>query len=254
MQKAIFAAALIAANAPAVAGNPYLGIDAGYTRARSNDVDETITYSVVPPGITSGKYDDVFAVRYRNGGDLSASAGYDFGWFRLEGELGAKRVGIKRIAADDLADLFVSDVNVALNRTGGPNPQALTLADFQSSGSLKVRSFMANAIFEISLLKDLNFYAGAGFGRSSVRGFNDHDTSSARQRMFGIRYRVSNQVELGLKHRNFRTGIIKLDHDPIEYLGSLAPGGTRPTATVIPDIEGEFRTRSLLLTVTYNVH
>jgi hypothetical protein len=74
--------------------------------------------------------------------------------------------------------------------------------------------------------------------------------------MIGARYSVTDRIDLGLKYRKFASGIIKLDHDPIDYAGNPDQGATAVstrTAAIAPDIEGEFRTRGVSLTLSYNL-
>ena len=182
---------------------------------------------------------------------------------RIEGELAHKRARIDHYTDDDITDQFLSEVNGALNRPsvapdpGAPGLAPLTLADFQPSATLNVGSAMVNALVDVKLLDRLNVYAGIGVGRSIVRGFNDHDTSSVGQRLAGVRYSITDRIDLGRKYRNFRTGVIKLNHDPIDYAGNprdLGEGDVQTTnAAVIPDIEGQFRSKSMLVSLTYNL-
>lgn len=264
----VVATALSAASSPALAGAPYVGIEAGTAKTRASDVDETVTYSSTPaaPGDPSTIfYDDVFSARYKRGTDLGVVAGYDFGWFRLEGELAHKRVGLRRIVNDDGTDLFLEELNIALNRPsaapdpGAPGLPALTLADFQHSSSLKVGSAMVNAIVDLKVIDRVNLFAGIGVGRAFTRGFGDHDSSSVGQRIFGARFGVTNSIDLGVKYRNFRTGVIKLDNDPTQFAGNPnqvilngAPANQTTNAVEVPDIEGQFRAKSLLVSLTYN--
>lgn len=264
MHRLIVALVALSLSSPAWAGYPYLAIDAGSAQAKSNDVDETVVLSATPGPVSQPpKYDDVFKTRNKRGTDLGLLAGYDFGWFRLEGELAHKRVGMKRLVNDDITDQFLAELNSALNRPsaapdpGAPGLPALTIADFQQLGTVKVGSAMVSAVLDLKVTNDLNLYAGGGFGRSFARGYGDSDGALANQRFAGARYALSNRVELGLKYRKFRSGIIKLDRDPVEFLGNpdlVAPGVTSTTnALVTPDIEGEFRTKSFLLTLVYNL-
>ena len=74
--------------------------------------------------------------------------------------------------------------------------------------------------------------------------------------MIGARYSVTDRIDLGLKYKKFHSGVIKLDHDPIDYAGNPDQGATAVssrTASVTPDIEGEFRTRGVSLTLSYNL-
>jgi opacity protein-like surface antigen len=257
---------LAALSSPTLAGNPYLGIEGGSTFGRSNDVDETVEYRTTPTSSAAPrnvKYDDVFGVQYKRGTDLDLVAGYDFGWFRLEGELARKRLGLKRNVNDDITDQFLEELNSALRRPSeAPDPDAtglpaLTIADFQPSGTLKVRSAMVNGLLDLRVADRLTASAGGGIGRSFARGFDDHDGALAWQYVLGGRYVLDKHIEIGLKYRYFNSGIIKLDHDSTKYRGNPQQSplsGTQTTnAIVAPDIEGEFRSRSLLVGFVYNV-
>ena len=269
MGKMILTVIALSLGSPALAAEPYVGIEAGTASVRASDVDETVEYSSVPaaPGDPSTVfYDDVFSARYKRALDVGVVAGFDFGWFRIEGELANKRVAIDRYANDDFAEQFLSELNSELNRPsqapdpGAPGLPALTLADFQPSATLNVGSAMVNALVDVKVLKGLNLYAGLGVGRSFARGFNDRDGALARQRMAGLRYAVTDRIEIGLKYRKFESGIIKLDHDPIDFAGNPrqvivdnTPTTQTTNAAITPDIEGEFRTKAVLLSFTYNL-
>ena len=258
--------AMSISTAAAAADGFYVGLDAGVTNGRPNDVDELVTFSSEPAGAVPPetiKYDDVFQVEYDRGSDVTLFGGYDFGWFRVEGELGQKRVGLDENVSDYITAEFLADLNGRLNRPpaasvpGSPNLQALTIADFQPSGSLKVRSAMLNGMFDVELFDALTLSGGGGIGRSFAKGFDDTDSAQAWQYAFGARYKLNKNFDLGLKYRYFNSGIIKLDHDPIDYAGNPVDGGTAGphtvNALVTPDIEGQFRTRSVLLSLTYNI-
>ena len=249
----------------AVIAQPYVGIEAGSGKVRSSDVDELVVYRTSPaaPGdFVPTKYDDVFSARWNRATEFGAVAGYDFGWVRVEGELAHKRASIDHHANDDIADQFLTDLNAGLNRPsvapdpGAPGLPALTLADFQPNGTFRVGSAMINAFLDVPVFKGLSIYAGAGVGRSFARGFGDTDEATARQRMIGARYSVTDRIDVGFKYRKFASGIIKLDHDPINFSGNPDQGATgvsTRTAAVAPDIEGEFRTRGVMLTLNYNL-
>lgn len=249
----------------AAAAQPYVGLEVGSGKVRSSDVDELVVYQTTPAASGDGvplKYDDVFSARWNRSLEFGAVAGYDFGWFRVEGELGHKRASIDHHANDDIADQFLTDLNAGLNRPsiapdpGAPGLPALTLADFQPNGTVRVGSAMVNAFLDVPVFKGFSVYAGAGVGRSFAGGFDDNDGALARQRMIGARYSVTDRIDVGLKYRKFASGIIKLDHDPIDYAGNPDQGATAVstrTAAVTPDIEGEFRTRGVMLTLNYNL-
>lgn len=265
MLRASFTLLAVLAWSSAAAAQPYAGLEIGSGKVRSSDVDELVVYRTTPAASGDGvptKYDDVFSARWDRAWDIGAVAGYDFGWVRVEGELAQKRASIDHHANDDIADQFLSDLNAGLNRPsvapdpGAPGLPALTLADFQPNGTVRAGSAMVNAYLDVPVLKGLSAYAGAGVGRSFVRGFNDHDGALARQKMIGARYSVNDRIDVGFKYKKFQSGIIKLDHDPIDYAGNPDQGATAVstrTASVTPDIEGEFRTRGVSLTLSYNL-
>jgi len=263
--RASFTLLAVLAWSSAASAQPYVGLEIGNGKVRSSDVDELVLYQTTPAASGDGvpiKYDDVFSARWDRQWDVGAVAGYDFGWVRVEGELAQKRASIDHHANDDIADQFLSELNAGLNRPsvapdpGAPGLPALTLADFQPNGTVRAGSAMVNAYLDVPVLKGLSVYAGAGVGRSFVRGFNDHDGALARQKMIGARYSVTDRVDVGFKYKKFQSGIIKLDHDPIDYAGNPDQGATAVstrTASVTPDIEGEFRTRGVSLTLSYNL-
>jgi opacity protein-like surface antigen len=281
MKQRIFlagAAAALAVSTPAWAGNPYVSVEAGVGKVRGNDVDGTIDFSTVqtpatpvaPPAATSDFIDDVFGVDYGREGSLSLAAGYDFGWFRPEIELSHKRAGVKEIQADDGTVDFLAGVNQALNRPSGaqdpgaPGRAPLTLEDFQSRGSVRLLNVMANIMFDIPVGK-VTLSAGGGLGKTFGRAFGDKDRSKlAGQYMVGAHVPLTAALDLGVKYRYFNSGIVKFDDRAFEFAGNpdrlTLPDGSGGTATVdrttsariVSDIEGEYRSRALLVGLTYN--
>ena len=93
------AVAAVALATPALArdGSPYVGVDAGFLLAEDFDQDVTLD-----DGATSREFDDAFTVDTGRGFDIDVNAGYDFGLFRAEGELGYKRLDVKGIRVNSL--------------------------------------------------------------------------------------------------------------------------------------------------------
>ena len=111
MKKYLLAAVAVTAIAsPAYArdGQPYAGIEGGIMFPKDQDgdvsVDFTTTQSVAttPPIAGPADFDanNAFGVDYKRGLDVDAIIGYDFGMFRLEGELGWKRAKLDKITFD----------------------------------------------------------------------------------------------------------------------------------------------------------
>ena len=86
----------------------------------------------------------------------------------------------------------------------------------------------------------------------------------AWQYILGARYKLSDHVELGIKHRYFNSGIVKVRHEGVGFDGNpdrlmvTPPDGPatdidRTTGVLLtPEIEGEFRTRSYMASLIYN--
>ena len=273
------AVASVALAAEARAGTPYVGIEGGALIGRDNDIDVVVDYTTsqtpaapsAPAGPADVEFDDVFNLKYKTGYDVDAVAGYDFGFFRLELELGYKRAGFEGIEPDETLDSLTSSLNTALNRPsaapdpGVPGLPALTAGDFDVDGKIGVLSAMANGMVELEVIDRLSIFAGGGYGRAQAKALGDKDSAWAWQYMIGFRYAISPKVELGLKHRYFNSGIVKLrDRNGVAHVGNAnridvtPPGG--PTTTVnqatdarlFPELEGEFRTRSFLVSLFYN--
>ncbi len=147
MRKYLFAAAAVAAVAsPAAArdGSGYFGVEGGILFPKDQDADVFVDYEtttvgtpvVVGPSDTT--YNNAFGIDYKKGYDLDAIAGYDFGMFRLEGEIGYKRAKLNDLEVDSG---FISSLNTALNRPDrdvAPDPigtlPALSSTDFDLDG------------------------------------------------------------------------------------------------------------------------
>ena len=135
----------------------------------------------------------------------------------------------------------------------------LTTEDFDIDGNIGVTSAMANALLDINVGKRVSAFIGYGAGRSQVRAMGDEDSAWSWQRIFGIRYKLNDRIELGTKFRMFNSGMVKLKHQPVAYAGNpdrIADDGAtvdRTTSAIVtPEIEGAYRPRSLLATFAYN--
>lgn len=255
-------------------GSAYVGIETGGIIARDNDIDEPASYtaSQVPgtpiglPPPASLEFDDVFSMKYRRPGfDLGLLGGYDFGRFRLELELGYKRVGLGNIGPDDITSQFLTTINAQLNRPSaspepaGPGLPALAIEDFGLDGNLRVKSAMVNGLFDVDVTDRWTIFAGGGAGASIVKALGSSDSALSWQYLVGARYKIGPRVELGLKHRYFNSGIVTLTSDPLSFAGNprrLSVDGTQINHSVAlsltPQIEGEFRERSLLASLIYS--
>ena len=74
--------------------------------------------SIRIPAVTDVTFNNVARVKNKTGYDVDLIGGYDFGMFRLEGELGYKRANLKTVNADSA---FLTGINTPSGISGaGP--------------------------------------------------------------------------------------------------------------------------------------
>jgi opacity protein-like surface antigen len=200
------AAAAIASPAAARDGSGYFGVEGGVLFPNDNNVDFSGTYT--SEGFTYD-FDGSFETNYKKGVDLDVVAGYDFGMFRVEGELGWKRA--KHKSYDDVTITYTSSEG---------DTYTSVLGDVDADGKTTVTSAMVNVLLDFGNADGLSFYAGGGAGWSSTKyklGFDEtgdafvdslsgseKDSGFAWQAIAGVRYAISPNMDLGLKYRYFR--------------------------------------------------
>lgn len=277
MRKYLLAAVAAAAiTSPALArdGQPYVGIEGGILFPKENEANVLVDYTTsqtplnpaAPAGPLDFTSDGAVGIDYKRGYDIDLIAGYDFGMLRLEAELGFKRARMDGFGVDET---LINDLNSALNRPSGasdpgsPGLPALVNSDFDLDGNVKVRSIMANALFDIGNDDGLSFFIGGGFGRARVKQYQDTDNAWAGQLIAGARYALNANVDLGLKYRYFRTGTVNLANDAVSIDGNAnqVNVGTSTTpvfvdqttdASLSSDSESKFRSHSLLASLIFN--
>ena len=223
MRKYLLAAAAAAAiSSPALArdGTPYVGVEAGVLFDGDTEQDLLVNY-----GQGTVAYDDAFDIDFKPALDADLIAGYDFGMFRLEAELGYKRLRADKVTySSGFADDFdITDPNL----------------DIDGKGS--ILSLMANALLDFGDENGWSFYAGGGLGRARVRFDGDRDSAFAWQGIAGVRKAVSDTVDVGLKYRYFRTGRLNFN-DSFNTGDGIIGFGT----------DGKFRSHSLLASLIFN--
>ena len=127
---AVAASAIAASPAMARDGSGYIGVEGGLVLDADADFDFDADFDG-----DLFEDDDVFEVDFKSGLDADLIAGYDFGMFRLEGEL-----GYKNIKADDVevSDDFIDFL--------GLDPEDLDDADVE--GRAKITSIMVNGLVD----------------------------------------------------------------------------------------------------------
>ncbi|WP_037467932.1 outer membrane protein, partial [Sphingobium herbicidovorans] len=216
MRKLALAAALattvLATPALARDNSWYIGIHSGVVLVEDQDI--TFTPGFDPNTGAPTASSTLEDVDYHKGWDGDAVIGYDFGGFRLEAEAGYKRA------------------KVDLDKSG-------------FGGSASALSFMLNGLLDFGSDDGLQGFVGGGVGVSRAKLandlVNDSDTGFAWQALAGVRYPLTNNLDVSLKYRFF-------NQDDI----NLVPAYTTAVGVAGGDVETKLRTHSLLLGLTYN--
>lgn len=250
MRHCIFlAAALSAVATPAMAqdGAAYVGVEGGVSFPRSTDYDvSAMRVQTVPTGngllgqtvtTTNTLYSNGFNVDYKKGLDVDVIAGYDFGFFRLEGELGYKRTRAHSIAA---SSFLLADANTA-------PISGVTAANFTFGNRTTVLSGMVDALAEYKLASKVRVYAGGGGGRARVKSLGDRDDAWAFQGIAGASTSITENLELGVKYRYFQT-------QRLHFNGTAFFADAKTGATSISRFSdsGKFRSNSVLVSLIYS--
>ena len=172
-------------------------------------------------------------VDHKVGWDADGIIGYDFGPFRMEAEVGYREATV---------DGYTSSTTTAVDSVRPP----IAAGTFPyAGGRTSALSFMLNGLLDFGDDAGLNGFVGGGVGVARVKegnyslrtggGFlNDSDTGFAYQALAGIRSRLTDHIDVGLKYRFFNADGV----DTIDALGRAN--------------HGRFRSHSLLGSLIYN--
>ena len=241
------AAALAATPAVAKNGSPYVGIEGGILFPENQrlegaiTLDDTTNFPNVP-------LTNVGEVRFHDGYDVDGIAGYDFGVFRLEGELGYKHASVERV---NVNNAFISAINV-------PSGNTLTSSDFDISSHANVFSAMVNGLIDIGPMEGFGLYAGGGAGYANIDEAGRSTGNFAWQAIAGVYTAVSDNVDVGIKYRYFNGG--RVDRTAIlDFTASTAGCGSLGTTpctggTAFVGTNARFRSHSLMLSLVYNFY
>ena len=184
MRKYMFlaAAAATAIASPALArdGSPYVGIDAGIFYPESKDINGNIDFSSAT--VTDFGGASIGTVRFDQGYDVDLNAGYDFGMFRVEGELGYKHAKVKD---------FNTDIDFFQGVNSGSGNTFQRTDDIGFGNKVSVLSGMINGMFEIGDDAGWSGFAGGGLGYAHFKELGDSDSSPAWQAFAGVRARYA---------------------------------------------------------------
>lgn len=223
---AVIITAMGAAPAFAKDGQPYLEVDMGALLLDDGRFD-TVTVRTI---VSTELQNDL-------GYDAAAIIGYDLGPVRLELEGSAKRAGVDQLLRTKFNR--ITNASVVRNLDGSGNTAAL--------------SIMANALIDIGNDNGLQAYAGGGVGyawidmkaNADANFLDDSDGSFAWQALAGVRYPVSDKIDLGLKYRFFNANNVDValasaaqanakwrSHSVMATLAYNLGGGDAPTVSV----------------------
>ena len=208
--------------------SPYVGLEAGGMLVEDQDFsyqDNTIT---IGRGIANA-----YTVNYGLGWDVDVIGGYDFGVFRVEGELGYKHAKV---------DSVTTDARIAPVGTGGN----------LDGGRINVFSAMANVLLDFGNQDGLSGYIGGGAGYGSFKlraatspaggpAVSDSDSRPAFQVIGGVRYAITQNIDIGLKYRYFTATNL--------HFSDVNPRTQSPFT-----IRSDYRSNSLLASLTYNFY
>lgn len=218
------AAAIAAVPAQAREGQVYVGVNGGvsFEDKVTVDIDNARADGLLNRGAFAGT---------KLGIDGDVVIGYDFGAFRLEAEGGYKRAGYN--------SLTVVDPRILPGMSNVPSGTVV-----QNDRDLEIWSGMLNGLLEFGKDDGLQIYGGGGVGFANlslpveVAGVgtvvDDNATDFAWQLIGGLRFAVSDNVDLGLKYRYF-----------VANNFSLEAANGRP-------LEVDYTAHSVLASLVYN--
>ena len=280
MRKYLLAAAAVTAIAsPAMArdGAAYVGLEGGILFPRHTNSNSAVTgtttivntvatdtsttpstVTTTPVGTsttTTTTFAPGYGTRYKKGLDIDALVGYDFGMFRLEGELGYKRTRMKDIT---VSPAVLTAINTPVAGFTPTVPVTNANAGFDL-GRTTVLSGMINGLVDFSVAPGVSIYAGGGAGRARIKMFGEHDNAWAYQLIAGISTAISPNVDLGLKYRYFQTGRLHFNETGIgPFTGTTtSTTGTTTTVTNYSSVystadSSRFKSHSLLASLIFN--
>lgn len=177
--------------------------------------------------------DDGLAFDTEEGYDFGGIVGYDFGPFRLEAEASYRATDVDEVTVGTSGFPAGANGNLAFPET------------VDARGEANALSFMVNGLFDFGPDDGLQGFVGGGLGvartaidaritESGSPGVDDSDSGFAWQLLAGVRAPLNDRWDVGVKYRLFSA----------DGVGLVDRAGR--------DLETDFRSHSLLGTLTYN--
>ena len=168
----------------------YVGIEGGILVPKSDSIQGDVVFT--DPGPTDFSRTNVGSYRFKKGLDLDFVGGYDFGMFRLEGELGYKHANTKGLSP---SDVFVTAINTGAGTT------FTSSTNYGVDSGTSVYSAMVNALLDLGGNGSFGGYVGGGLGYADVHQFGTSTGKLAWQLIAGVYAPVTPNIDIGLKYR-----------------------------------------------------
>ncbi|HYD23462.1 MAG TPA: outer membrane beta-barrel protein [Croceibacterium sp.] len=192
-----FASAAVVLASPALA-QVYVGAEFGASKVDDTNIDVGAVDNAV-------QVDYDFDFPDEAGWDGALFAGYDFGGFRLEGEVSKKQADIEQVTS-----------TIVLPNGAAPGTYA-------ARGHTDVMSYMLNGMVDFGDDDGIQAFVGAGAGFAKVdfddfgvfanspAFLDDSDSGFAWQLFAGLRQAISDTVDVHVKYRYFNAGSVDLN-------------------------------------------
>jgi len=227
---AAIAAVLVSAPAAANDGLMYVGGDIGILLPRDSEIDVTDV-------ATGATFNNAADWQYDTGFDVSGQVGYDFGMFKLEGELGYKHASFTAISPSTDWLNFLHDRLVVVN----PLSTAVVASDIDLHGGVDIIDTMVNGLVDIGPDHGFGGYLGGGIGMGWAKAYGESSSSFAWQFIAGVKYPIGDQLDIGLKYKYF-------DLAGLDFVPGVDVHGTNFDT----NLDSRFSTHSIDVNLTYN--
>ena len=248
MRKSLIAAILAttAMATPALAHDDSWYIEADGGVVFMDDLNFDLDHASTPFSLPSGAR--VATLDTKHGFDFGGMFGYDFGPFRLEAEASYRRADANAMVVNQGQGFFPSS---------------------PATGRASALSFMVNGLVDLGPDDGPQVFAGGGVGYAHVQvnaftspnsttdfAVDGADDGFAWQLLAGLRYPLSDHVDIGLKYRYYNQGSVNL---PASYttarsvsVESVGPRAVVGGTTYSDVVTTKMRSHSAMLTLSYN--
>ena len=223
---AVIAATLVSTPAMAHDNRWYIGGDVGILLPRNTEVDIT--------DVTTGStFENAVDIQYDTGWEIDGNVGYDLGMFKIEAEAAYKHSNF------DAVDPSAAWVAFLQARVPGV---IVVDQDINLDEGIDIINLMANGMVDFGADDGFGGYVGGGIGFGFAKAYGESDEGLAWQLIAGARYPVSESIDIGVKYKYF-------DMSDVDFRTGTVVRGT----TFNIDLDGKYRSHSLLLNFTYNL-